>query len=182
MLDIELANRFNEMCEKSKLTPNECLTLLDLSGHLKIQFNNDLEKRLLFRKKYLDSDYKLTIFAKEIIPIKIGLQDFYSEFNDIFPKKLLPSGRYAKSNIADVKLRLQWFMSTYPYTQEEILNATKKYVEVFEGKNYQFMQTSAYFIRKSEIGKKMMSSALAEWCEMIKSNGEIDAKTYDINV
>lgn len=94
----------------------------------------------------------------------------------------MPSGKPARSSIIELKKRFDWFVSEYKYDWETILKATENYVRHYEDKNYNFMQTSAYFIRKED-SKKVTSSALSEWCEQVLNPGENDEqKSYDIDI
>jgi hypothetical protein len=71
---------------------------------------------------------------------------------DIFPKgKKEGTSVYWKGNLKDNKLKLQKFFKLYgnAYTDEQIISATKKYVESFNG-NYAYMRALKYFIWKDE--------------------------------
>lgn len=71
---------------------------------------------------------------------------------------LFPSGKkegtnvYWKGNKKDTILKLQKFFKLYgnSYTDEQIIEATRRYVESFNG-NYSYMRVLKYFILKSEI-------------------------------
>lgn len=124
--------------------------------------------------------YRLTskgkLFIEEILPFMEGTPDSIeskSEFKDlcksyleIFPKIKLPSGKYARANIVEIEKKMKTFIHTYKsrfrtdygfvLTHDDILQATKIYVERFSKVNYNFMVTSSYFIQKNE------KSALAD--------------------
>ena len=55
------------------------------------------------------------------------------------------------------------FVASYPYSKEEIFEATKRYVERFSFRGYSYMQQAHYFIDKKEVG-----STLASECEGLK--------------
>lgn len=81
-------------------------------------------------------DVKLETLAKTLI--------------DIFPKgKKDGTNKYWRSNVKDTKLRLKKFFKLYgdKYTYEQIIEATKDYVQSFNG-NYSFMRVLKYFIWK----------------------------------
>ena len=46
---------------------------------------------------------------------------------------------------------------------DEILDATRRYVNDYQARNYKFMRTSQFFIRKQVVGRDFTSD-LAEWC------------------
>ena len=45
------------------------------------------------------------------------------------------------------------------------MSATKMYVEQYQLKNYEYMRTSQYFIRKQNNSDKTFESDLANFCE-----------------
>jgi hypothetical protein len=104
------------------------------------------------------------------------LGDSYQEnikmYNDIFPKLKLPTGKPARTNPKNLESAFEWFFKTYDYSWEVIMDATKMYVSDFEKKDYNYMRTSMYFIRKQD-SNKVWTSDLATYCELIV-NGEED--------
>jgi hypothetical protein len=59
--------------------------------------------------------------------------------------------QYWRGNIRDVTLKLQKFFKLYgnKYTDEQLISATQRYVNSFNGR-YQFMRVLKYFICKNE--------------------------------
>ena len=95
------------------------------------------------------------------------------ELADIFPKgKKEGTCHYFKGNKKDNMLRLKKFFKLYgQYTDEQILDAARRYVSSFNG-NYTYMRILKYFIWKDEIrhdseGKGYIdeTSDLANWIE-----------------
>lgn len=71
---------------------------------------------------------------------------------EVFPKqKKVGTSHYFRGNKKDVILRLKKFFKLYgnKFTDEQILEAAKKYVESFNG-NYQYMRVLKYFLWKDE--------------------------------
>ena len=71
---------------------------------------------------------------------------------EIFPKgKKEGTNVYWKGNLKDVKLKLKKFFKLYGnyYTNQQIINAARSYVESFNG-NYTYMRILKYFIWKDE--------------------------------
>lgn len=69
---------------------------------------------------------------------------------DVFPKGKQPGGKYYfRGNSKDVASKLKKFFKMYgnTYTDDQIINAAKKYVESFHG-NYTYMRLLKYFIWK----------------------------------
>jgi hypothetical protein len=84
-------------------------------------------------------------------------------YRDLFPTSKV-AGKLVRNNLSDLEQRMTWFMRTYPqYSWENILNATRKYLEAFNG-DYKYCMTSAYFIKKDDKTKASLS-LLSSWCE-----------------
>lgn len=58
-----------------------------------------------------------------------------------------------------------WFFQEYTYDWETILDATELYVNEFAKKNYLYMRTAQFFIKKLIDGT--VQSELATYCEII---------------
>ena len=84
----------------------------------------------------------------------------------LFPKRKLPSGKLARSDKKNIESNFKWFFKTFEYNWETVLTATAHYVDEYEKKNYLYMQTSQYFISKTQPDKSKMSE-LANYCSMI---------------
>lgn len=70
---------------------------------------------------------------------------------EIFPKGKQPGGKYYfRGNSKDVAFKLKKFFKKYgdTYTDDQIINAAKRYVSSFNG-NYTYMRLLKYFIWKS---------------------------------
>jgi len=146
-----------------------------------VNINIHLETRVLQKEGFLDRDNKFTEksisilrefskyrskenIKKNITPIDL---QFIEKYNELFPDVKLPSNKYAKSNLKNLETNFKWFFSVHKYSWETILQATEMYVEEFEKKNYMFMRTSMYFIRKQEPDKSFTSD-LANYCELVE--------------
>lgn len=172
------------------LTPNEYFYILLKLNNIKDQSGTDLTKRILIKNGWLDLKGNLTnksldclLFndiniKKEEIVVDDVTQNII-KYREIFPKGRLPSGKMARSSIVELQAKFKWFFDNHPYTWEDVFNATHKYVEYFERQNYKFMQTSSFFIYKTDV-YKVRTSSLAEACDQYK-NKESES-SYDINV
>jgi hypothetical protein len=94
--------------------------------------------------------------------------DFVHKYLELWPSKKLPSGNYARADKSNIIKNLKWFFTNYSYSMETVLHATALYVDTYALKNYKFMRTSQYFIRKSD-SDKTISSDLANYCSIIES-------------
>ena len=79
-----------------------------------------------------------------------------------------------RSTITDIMRRLKKWYDKYPnnYTDDEIVEATKHYVQSFNG-NYSMMKVLMYFIMKNESinGETIERSILNETIELIRDGG-----------
>jgi hypothetical protein len=102
--------------------------------------------------------------AKKKTDIQLMGKDFLDKihtYREIFPAKKLPSGNPARNNVKALGENFRWFFETYDHTWEDIIKATKMYVN-----EYRDMQTSQYFISKQD-KHKVKHSRLADYCDMI---------------
>lgn len=79
-----------------------------------------------------------------------------------------------RSTVTDIMRRLKKWYDKYPnnYTDDEIVEATKYYVQSFNG-NYSMMKVLMYFIMKNESinGETIERSILNETIELIRDGG-----------
>lgn len=113
----------------------------------------------------------LRIIADEFDGIKVDIE----EYNNLWPKKLLPSNYYARSNKKDVERAFNSFYKKYHFDWETVIKATKRYVERKQLANWEYCKTSAYFIMKNGM------SELATECEVIL-NGEENEQKFKTRV
>ena len=100
-----------------------------------------------------------------------------AEFQTIFPKIKIPtSGKQARTNDRDVKKAFEWFFKEYKYDWDTVLDAATAYVAHYTARNYNYMQTSQYFVRKDN------TSVLADWCDSILSDEGINNPIFDTRI
>jgi len=103
-----------------------------------------------------------------------GFMEKIKEYREIFPAKRLPSNQLARQSMKELKDNFIWFFKNYPeYDWDLVLDATEYYVHRFSLKNYMYMMTSAYFIKKSDTTTKDVKSSLADHCQMLLDNPNI---------
>lgn len=186
---------FNKLI-KEKLTPNSLYVLHCIKSKLSVSkslANSDLEVHRLLSQDWLTDDLQLTskslIFMEELNSYfrkskKKTSKDLMGDnfdnkiklYNSLFPARKLGSGKYARTNIKNLEAGFRWFFDTYDYDWHTILLATKKYVLEYKMKNYEYMRTSQYFIRKQNTDKSFESD-LATYCDMLN---EVDSNEVDI--
>jgi hypothetical protein len=97
-------------------------------------------------------------------------------YNELFPKGKKEgtsvSFRTAPKELYD---KFVWFFSEYPeYTWDHVMEATKRYTEEFHKRmDYQYMQTSKYFIKKED-KNKTVTSTLATMCYNIAEGNDVE--------
>ena len=170
---------------KEDLTPNSYYVLDCIKNKISIHkfVNSNLECSKLISNNWLTEDLQLTdksiIFTTEIDGFfkktkkkitKDLLGNNFTEnlkkYVEIFPNRKLSSGKYARVNPKNLENSFRWFFENYDYDWDMIFKATKKYIYDYSLKNYEYMRTSQYFIRKQNTDKTY-DSELADYCNMI---------------
>lgn len=123
---------------------------------------NTLESLLLKSDKVV-GDSKIVLRVDKLVP----------KLQECFPTGKKPGTPfYWRGNKTDIKKKLLSFIKKYgnDYTDDEIIEATKSYVEGFNGQ-YKFMRLLQYFIWKEEVkdGTKVTISELANHLENAES-------------
>ena len=171
-----------------KLSPNSLYVIYCIKNNIAPNnlVNSSLAVIRLKADDWLTDDLQLTskslIFIEEINSYfrktkKKTSKDIMGEnfnvciktYNEIFPAKKLGSGKYARTNIKTLEAGFRWFFENYNYDWKVIYEATKKYIEEYKLKNYEYMRTSQYFIRKQS-SDKSFESDLATYCDMIQDS------------
>ena len=175
---------FNKLI-KEKLTPNSLYVLHCIKNKLSVSkslANSELEVHRLKSEGWINENLQLTskslIFMEELGSYfrkskKKTSKDLMGDnfeiniklYNSLFPAKKLGSGKYARTNIKNLESGFRWFFENYDYTWETVLKAARKYVLEYSMKNYEYMRTSQYFIRKQG-SDKSFESDLATYCDM----------------
>lgn len=104
-------------------------------------------------------------------------QNQIDDFIDIFPTTKLPNGKYARGNKKNIETNFRWFFENYNYSWQVIHDATLMYVSEYRAKNFLYMRTALYFIRKDD-GTRMVHSDLADYCDKIVNNESYTKEKY----
>ena len=150
---------------------------LELSGHLK---KNDVGKYELTNKGLMlirDSQkfLKSSRTSKKKVPFE-EWKDNIQAFNEMFPKGRRPGSSVGyRTPPKELYSRFAWFFEEYPeYDWDMVLNATEKYVKVFDENNdYTYLQSSKYFIKKDDRNKNT-TSTLGSICFMITEGEDFE--------
>ena len=165
-------------CCHSKIRPNNIVQIdaeysicqakgfIDDKGGLTplgLKVLNEWETYLVKRKKKIAED----VLGPDVL-------ERVKEYREAWPAKRLPSGELARQSVNELKDKFIWFFKTYPeYDWDLVLDATDYYNIVYERKNYQYMVTSSYFIKKTNPVTKETTSKLADYCQELLDNPDI---------
>ena len=172
-----------------KLTPNQLLLLYAIDKNTSIStINPHLEIKGLEKNEYVIYEHKKSVKitnkgqnlikkyneyfkkAKKKTNTHIMGKKYTNnveEYRELFPAGKLPHGKPARVNVKTLINNFRWFFSNYDYTWNEVIDATKRYVNEYAQKDYMYMQTSQYFISKEDKAK-VKQSQLADYCDMIR--------------
>lgn len=157
-----------EICKKYHLDINLVFTvlLLNTGSDYEKSIKELLDREILIEKKdLLGTRYLITPRWVDVISSilldseKENLNEFDARLETLAKEliNIFPTGKkagttmYWRGNTKEIKLKLKKFFKRYndTYTDEQIINATKAYVNSFNG-NYSFMRVLKYFIWKDE--------------------------------
>tara|TARA_R100001440_G_scaffold47097_2_gene66854 strand:- start:3949 stop:4554 length:606 start_codon:yes stop_codon:yes gene_type:complete len=186
---------------KDNITPNQLLLLYSIHERISVpQIKPLLEVGYLVKAGYVvqhkkdnKTTYSITKDGKAIIRkydnyfvkakkktnIQLMGKNFVDKLNlyrEVFPAGKLPSGKPARQNIRSLETAFRWFFETYDFDWNDIIKATKMYVNEFRDKEYLYMKNSQYFISKQD-KNKVKHSELADYCDMIK-DGVVDRPNH----
>ena len=186
---------FNKLI-KEKMTPNSLYVLHCIKNKLSVNdlVNSSLEVKRLQAEDWLKED--LSLSGKSIIFIE-ELTSFFRKskkktskhlmgdnfdvsikmYNEIFPTRKLNSGKYARTNVKNLETGFRWFFENYDYSWDTVIKATETYVEEYSLKNYEYMRTSQYFIRKQNLDKSFESD-LATYCDMLQYGNSLEENLF----
>ena len=163
------------VCLKHKMTPHEVLLSLVIrsmgrSETLKKTLDNMLAREIIVEKGgvYMvtqhwsdvvdevlcDSGGQVEKTDEELRELAIKMRELYPEGRMLDKFTGMPTSYYFRCNVPEITRRLKTFFTRYGnrYTDEEILDATKKYVASYNG-NYQQkgFRLIKYFIFKDDV-------------------------------
>ena len=186
---------------KENITPDQLLLLYSIHERISVPQIKPLSEvgylvkvgYVVQHKKQNKTSYTITRDGKSIIRkydnyfikakkktnIQLMGKDFLdklNEYREIFPAGKLPSNKPARQNIKSLETAFRWFFETYDFTWDEVIKATRMYVNEFRDKEYLYMKNSQYYISKQD-NNKVKHSELADYCDMIK-DGVIDRPSH----
>ena len=130
--------------------------------------------------KEIDALFKPVKKLTNIELLGPNAQENIEAFIETFHGIKLPNNKYARGDTKGITENFMWFFQEYDFEWETVLLATDTYVEEFRKKNWEYMRTAMYFIRKNDKGVE--SSDLATYCELIDAGGIEEERTIKTNV
>lgn len=150
-------------CLKNKLTLQEALIAAAVSmGNYKSTFDNMINRHVLgIMGQSVDSKWKDTI--KNLIDAEDErFEALATKVQECFPKQKMmyangtASPFYFRCNKTEIKNKLKKFLTIYgEVSDEDIIDATKRYVASYAPKSYRGMRLAKYFIMKDD--RKLMA-------------------------
>ena len=174
----------DEICKKYNLSIEEALVLIGLKYSSQEVFQKLNKERFLldlgssiFEE---ETKYKLSRKANEVLSCILAestdvvakrttnIEELADKLRNVYPSgKIYNTNYYYKCNRQDIINKLKTFFKMYgtKYTDEQIINATRKYIKSFNG-NYTYLKLLKYFIWKDERLKgESVQSLLADFIE-----------------
>lgn len=145
-------------CLKNKLTLQEALIAAAVSmGNYKCTFDNMINRHVLgIMGQSIDSKWKDTI--KNLMDAEDErFETLATKVQECFPKQKMmyangtASPFYFRCNKTEIKNKLKKFLTIYgEVADEDIIDATKRYVASYAPKGYRGMRLAKYFIMKDD--------------------------------
>ena len=180
----------DEICKKYNLSITEALVLIGLKYSSQEIFQKLNKERFLldlgssiFEE---ETKYKLSRKANEVLSCILAestdvvakrttnIEELADKLRNVYPSgKIYNTNYYYRCNRQDIINKLKTFFKMYgtKYTDEQIINATQKYVNSFNG-NYAYLKLLKYFIWKDERLKgESVQSLLADFIENESAEG-----------
>jgi hypothetical protein len=115
-------------------------------------------------------DRAMGLFGKQ----SDDILELTKKFRELFPASIRTGGYLVKSSESDIANKLRKFMKNYKnVTQEQILEATRRFVARKRQEGWQYMKTASYFIYKDN------ESVLAAEIENLQTT--IEPKSNNLN-
>ena len=183
------------MLIKLKLTPNQFYVMWAIEDGVTTPIlNTPLELKNVRNKGYLAEDGGLTEegakIVKDVSAIfkgkkkkanKVVMGTDYEEniktYNELFPKKKLNTGKFARSSKKNLEIAFRWFFDNYDYSWETVHKATRMYCNDRELVNWDYTMNNTYFIRKGE-QDKTFKSALSDFCQAVEDGLDEAPQAY----
>lgn len=119
-------------------------------------------------------DNQIVLRGKAIELFADGVDEFVKfaeEYRNLFPVGVRSGGYLVRDDLPSIINKLRKFTKSHKYTKDQILEATRRYIERKRMENWSFMKTASYFISKDN------TSVLGAECEALEQNSEFKSKS-----
>ena len=185
----------SSVLQKYNLSIKEFLVLYlcFLETDIEKTINSLVEKRIADKNLYNNIDLILSDNTKELIATILVESDKavvnnQEKFNQLAEKmrELYPAGKkpgttyYWKDSVPIIARKLETLVSKFNvnFTEEEVLNATKRYIDSFNG-DYRYMQLLKYFILKTD---RTTGEVRSELLAFLANEDEEDSADWTTNL
>ena len=185
----------SSVLQKYNLSIKEFLVLYlcFLETDIEKTINSLVEKRIADKNLYNNIDLILSDNTKELIATILVESDKavvnnQEKFNQLAEKmrELYPAGKkpgttyYWKDSVPIIARKLETLVSKFNvnFTEEEVLNATKRYIDSFNG-DYRYMQLLKYFILKTD---KTTGEVRSELLAFLANEDDEDSADWTTNL
>lgn len=184
-----------KQCLKNKLTMQETLIAMAVSmGGYKEAYDNMVNRGIISKTPELQGEWNRTI-QKMLNIGETSLDDSRLEalalkVQQCFPKQRmlysngLESPFYFRCNKTEIKNKLKKFLTVYGNVpDEDIIDATERYVATYAPKGYRGMRLVKYFIlkddRKLDANEEIHVEQLSDLATFLENKGEEKADIVD---
>ena len=185
----------SSVLQKYNLSIKEFLVLYlcFLETDIEKTINSLVDKKVADKNLYNNIDLVLSDNTKELIATILVESDKavvnnQEKFNQLAEKmrELYPAGKkpgttyYWKDSVPIIARKLETLVSKFNvnFTEEEVLNATKRYIDSFNG-DYRYMQLLKYFILKTD---KTTGEVRSELLAFLANEDEEDSADWTTNL
>jgi len=150
------------------------LSNLEDRGYVKIA-----PDKIILRNKAIElfntvneDDFKVIKLGSRKVRVSDDIIKLVGEYRSLFPKNILSGGYPVRGNQAACFVRMRDFKVNHPeVTNEQIIKATKEYVNERRMNNYTYMKTANYFIYKDSESMLLSYIENIDDMEETSSNG-----------
>lgn len=175
----------DKACRKHDLSFSEGVALIAIASNEDSVYDNLINKGLISKvngslqslnKKYHASELGVVLANELLADSEVVVEALSTQIDELADKlrEIYPGGRipgtayYYKGNKSDIVRKLKSFIARYgsKVTFEQIIDATKRYVDSFNG-NYRYLKLLKYFIWQDERrdGETLRNSILMDFIE-----------------
>lgn len=181
-IDTDILNKYNLSTEEFMLLYLNYLEFDISSINSSLVEKNIVDINLYNNSRVILSDKTKDLITtiliesdKNVQKVDTRFENLAQKLRDLYPKGNKPGTNYPwrDSNVVIAKkLKTLVYKHNIQFTDEQAINATKKYIESFNG-DYRYMQLLKYFIWKSKTGEDgtEFNSTLLSY---IENEGQID--------